>query len=62
MTNAEVLGLQSLGRIVIQIKGYRQSMPIDRTDKGLNSYLKSHLSINDFNFWQFMQTQPLSLN
>lgn len=46
-----LVDLQRLGRIVIQIKAYRQQTLGKYTDTGLNTHLKEHLSIGDFLFW-----------
>ena len=50
--------LDALGRIVIAIKSYRNQMADYRDivdNEAASAYLKQHLSVQDWTFWQELQ-------
>ena len=55
--------LDALGRIVISIKTYRHQTAdyrVPATNRQMDAYLKKHLSIQDWVFWQRLQVSQLT--
>lgn len=52
--------LDALGRITRAIKRFRQQSPVSQmnTEQTKGDYLKTHLSAEDWLFWEELQTQP----
>lgn len=53
--------LNALGRIIVQIKKYRQieaGTPVGAVKQNLNDYLRGHLSTADWHLWLSLHVTP----